>query len=93
MIESSEHKEKVKISVKFQDRNNNKLDFKVNFHDVKRKADVSFHSGDSGKSSEASPHPPKKKWIRHYMTGKVDRIYSETWQEGVSFPSNFFETA
>lgn len=53
--------DRVHTSIKFQDRNR-KLDFKVNFREENRKVDGCFHRDDVA--------PPKKKWIRHYMTGK-----------------------
>lgn len=70
----NEHEERVKTSIKFQDRNK-KLDFKINFRDQNRKLNGCFHLDDSKASNDATSTsvapPPKKKWIRHYMTGKV----------------------
>lgn len=65
-----EYEKRIKTSIKFQDRNK-KLDFKVNFRDENRKLDGCFHREDS-KSPKAltfAVAPPKKKWIRHYLTG------------------------
>lgn len=56
--------DRVHTSIKFQDRNK-KLDFKVNFREENRKANGCFHREDV-----SAVAPPKKKWIRHYMTGK-----------------------
>lgn len=65
---------RARTSIKFQDRNR-KLDFKVNFRDENRKVDGCFHREENRKASEDRegllPHQPKKKWIRHYMTGNV----------------------
>lgn len=71
----NEHEERVKTSIKFQDRNK-KLDFKVNFRDENRKLNGCFHRDDSKSpnvsvANSSSAAPPKKKWIRHYLTGKV----------------------
>lgn len=60
------HAYQVHSSIKFQDRNK-KLDFKANFRDENRKANGCFHREESKSLSTAGP--PKKKWIRHYMTG------------------------
>lgn len=60
------HADQVHSRIKFQDRNK-KLDFKVNFRDENRKANGCFHREVSKSLSTAGP--PKKKWIRHYMTG------------------------
>lgn len=73
----NEHEERVKTSIKFQDRNK-KLDFKVNFRDENRKLNGCFYRDNSkspndAASSLAAP-PPKKKWIRHYMTGKKGEV-------------------
>lgn len=81
---SESREDHVKSSIKFQDRNK-KLDFKVNFREENRKANRCFHRDDSKSpkpssennirpsqctSSDNVAHPPKKKWIRHYiMTG------------------------
>lgn len=68
------NEEKIQTSVKFQDRNQ-RQDFKVNFRRKNRKVDGCFHN-DDGKSpvdtmSNVAVPSPKKKWIRHYMTGKI----------------------
>lgn len=64
-IESAEYREKINPSVEFQDRSK-----KLNFCDQNRTVDECGHLDDNRKPSEDLPHPPKKKWIRHYMTGK-----------------------
>lgn len=64
----SENDERIKASIKFQDRNK-KLDFKVNFRDENLKVNGCFYREDS-KSPTNALAPPKKKWIRHYLTGK-----------------------
>lgn len=69
----NEQSEKIKTSIKYQDRNK-KLDFKLNFRDENRKVNGCFHRDDKfpkNTSRIASAPPPKKKWIRHYMTGKT----------------------
>lgn len=65
-----------KKSIKFQDRNK-KLDFKTNFRDINRKINGCFYDSESDLSSKmriegayasgVAP-PPKKKWIKNYMT-------------------------
>jgi hypothetical protein len=64
----NEHEERVKTSIKFQDRNK-KLDFKVNFRDENRKVNGCFHREDS--KSPNAVAAPKKKWIRQHMTGNA----------------------
>lgn len=64
-----------KSSIKFQDRNK-KVDFKVNFRDENRKVDGCFYNEENRllEGSASVPivlPPPKKKWIRNYMTGKL----------------------
>lgn len=59
LIESNN---KVERSIRFQDRHS-----EVNC----RKVDGCCHLDYARKPSEALSCPPKKKWIRHYMTGKV----------------------
>jgi hypothetical protein len=71
-IRMDEHEERVNTSIKFQDRNK-KLDFKTNFRDENRKVNGCFYRDDSKSPQEAPMSlvaPPKKKWIRHYMTGE-----------------------
>lgn len=65
--------EKIQTSVKFQDRNK-RVDFKIRFREENRKVDGCFHNDESKSPAAASNvavPPPKKKWIRHYMTGKI----------------------
>lgn len=76
VIKMNEHKERVKTSIKFQDRNK-KLDFKTNFRDENRKLDGCFSRenvvGVSPPKKAILMTPvaptPKKKWILHYLTG------------------------
>lgn len=84
----------VNSCIKFQDRNK-KLDFKVNFREENRKANRCFHRDDSKSpkpssdnnirpsqciSSDNVVHPPKKKWIRHYiMTGNFGVWMWDCW--------------
>lgn len=68
-VETLHHNKVSKSSIKFQDRNK-KLDFKKNFRDENLKVDGCFHRESSSNSSSEAVAPPKKKWIRHYMTGK-----------------------
>lgn len=67
-----EYEERIKTSIKFQDRNK-KLDFKVNFRDENRKVNGCFHREESKSPNNSAlafaVAPPKKKWIRHYLTG------------------------
>lgn len=65
----------VKMSILYQDRNK-KLDFKTNFRDENRKINGCFYDSENDLSpkmrseialSSAEP-PPKKKWIKNYMT-------------------------
>lgn len=68
----NEKSERVTISIKYQDRN--KLEFGRNFRDENRRVNGCPHRDDklaNKTSSDASAPSPKKKWIRHYMTGKV----------------------
>lgn len=68
------NEEKIQTSVKFQDKNK-RVDFKINFRRENRKVDGCFHNDESkspvGAMSNVAVPPPKKKWIRHYMTGKI----------------------
>lgn len=85
----NEHEERVKTSIKFQDRNK-KLDFKINFRDENRKLNRCFHRDDSKSPNvinSSSAAPPKKKWIRHYLDGKV-KFY---WREQNKFCGKNFE--
>lgn len=89
---STEHEERVKASIKFQDANK-KMDFKINFHEEHRKANECFQRNDNKPqvdvtSSFAAPRP-KKKWIRHYMTGNVIILISGVWRDG-SFVMNWW---
>lgn len=63
-----------KICIKFQDRNK-KLDFKTNFRDENRKINGCFYDSENdlsprmrSEASSAAVAPPKKKWIKDYMT-------------------------
>lgn len=63
-----------KICIKFQDRNK-KLDFKKNFRDENRKINGCFYDSENdlspklrSESLSAAVAPPKKKWIKNYMT-------------------------
>lgn len=66
--------EKIQTSVKFQDRNK-RVDFKIKFREENRKLDGCFHNDESKSPADTMSNvavpPPKKKWIRHYMTGKI----------------------
>lgn len=82
--------ENAKASVKYQDRNK-KLDFKINFRDEHRKVNGCFHRDDklaNKTKSDASAPPPKKMWIRHYMTGKSETYLFTT--EGFMVMSTFY---
>lgn len=74
-----EQSEKITTSIKYQDRNK-KLNFKINFRNEQRQVNGCFHRDDklaTKTSSDAYIHKvdsqPKKKWIRHYMTGKMGK--------------------
>lgn len=71
VVSNAEHDERVRTCIKFQDRNR-KCDFKANFRDENLKADGCFfrEGSKSPNGSADAIAPPKKKWIRHYMTGK-----------------------
>lgn len=84
----NEQSEKITTSIKYQDRNK-KLDFKVNFRDENRKVNGCFHRDDKQPSSDASVPPPKKKWIRHYMSGKPLIFLWLNRTEVIRSPSSF----
>jgi hypothetical protein len=73
--EISDDDEEAKMCIKFQDRNK-KLDFKKNFRDENRKINGCFYDSEndlsprmrSEASCSAAAPPPKKKWIKNYMT-------------------------
>lgn len=72
----NQYTDETTTSIKFHDRNQ-KVDFKANFRDENRRADGCFHNEErkepeeSASMSNVALPPPKKKWIRNYMTGKV----------------------
>jgi hypothetical protein len=81
MSASMDQEGRVKTSIKFQDRNK-KLDFKKNFRDENLKVNGCFHR-EGSKSPNVRPYdststsvasPPKKKWIRHYLTGNESLV-------------------
>jgi hypothetical protein len=76
-----EHEERTNSSIKFQDRNK-KLDFKVNFRDENRKINGCFHIEGSKSQNRlllaSTVAPPKKKWIRHYLTGNEGSSLAQT---------------
>jgi hypothetical protein len=71
---------RIKTSIKYQDRNK-KLDFKTNFRDENRKVNGCFYDSDHTmlESGECAlfkiAAPPKKKWIKHYLTAKSGRFF------------------